>query len=200
MADEPRIVSLGAYGDVDFFSFKGVVETLLGVMRIENPRFEAETANPSYHPGRCARVYAGDTLIGVFGQVHPLVAGRYGVDCDLYTAELMFEALLECQGAEPVYVPLPRFPSITRDIAVVCDCTVTVAQLSDAIYSSGGQYLKKCELFDVYTGTGIPQGKKSVAFSLTMRAEDQTLTDEHAGECVSAILAALEKNCGAVIR
>ena len=201
MADEPKIVSLGAYGpEMNFFRLKGWVEALLNDLAVGKLSFEAETANPSYHPGRCARVYAGGTEIGVLGQIHPEVARNYGVDAELYCAELRFEAMFALKGGIPVYVPLPKFPSVTRDIAVVCDSAIPVGKLTDCILANGGQYLKGCDIFDVYTGHHIAQGKKSVAFSLTMRSDDQTLTDDHAEETVKAVLAALEKEYGAVMR
>lgn len=201
MADEPKIVSLGAYGpEMNFFRLKGWVEALLNDLNVGKLTFEAEPANPSYHPGRCAKVYAGGTEIGVLGQIHPEVAANYGVDAELYCAELRFEAMFALKGGIPVYVPLPKFPSVTRDIAVVCDSDIPVGKLSDCILANGGQYLKGCDIFDVYTGHHIAQGKKSVAFSLTMRSDDQTLTDDHAEETVKAVLAALEKNFGAVMR
>ena len=200
-ADEPKIVSLGAYGaDVDFFTVKGWVETLISDLGAAKPRFAAEKENASYHPGRCAKVYVGDTCIGVFGQIHPAVAANYGVDAEFYCAELSFDALCAVKGADPEYVPLPKFPSVTRDIAVVCDQSIPVGDLSDCILASGGQYLKDCTLFDVYTGHHIIEGKKSVAFSLTMRSDDQTLTVEHADETVKAVLKALEEKFGAFIR
>ena len=201
MADEPKIVSLGAYGPkMDFFVLKGWVEALLRDLGAEKLRFTAEKSNPSYHPGRCARVYAGDTEIGVLGQIHPLVAANYGVDAELYCAELSFDALDKVKGGLPVYKPLPRFPSVTRDIAVVCDAGIPVGELMECILASGGEYLKGCALFDVYTGHHIAEGKKSVAFSLTMRSDDQTLTDDHAEETVSAVLRALKEKFNAVMR
>lgn len=201
MADEPKIVSLGAYGpEMNFFRLKGWVEALLEDLKVGKLRFEAEKENPSYHPGRCAKVYVGETYVGVLGQIHPAVAENYGVDVELYCAELSFETMFELMGGTPVYVPLPKFPSVTRDIAVVCDSDIPVGRLLDCILENGGEYLKDCSVFDVYTGHHIAQGKKSVAFSLTMRSDDQTLTDEHAGDTVKAVLSALEKNYGAVIR
>ena len=201
MADEPKIVSIGAYGpEMNFFKLKGWVEALLEEMKLGKLRFEAEKENPSYHPGRCAKVYAGDSYVGVLGQIHPAVAENYGVDTELYCAELSFEAIFALQGGTPVYTPLPKFPSVSRDIAVVCDRDIPVGRLLDCIMENGGEYLKDCSVFDVYTGSHIAPGKKSVAFSLTMRSDDQTLTDEHAGDTVKAVLSALEKNYGAVIR
>ena len=201
MADEPKIVSIGAYGpDMNFFRLKGWVEALLEDLKVGKLRFEAEKENPSYHPGRCAKVYVGETCVGVLGQIHPAVAESYGVDAELYCAELSFETMFSLRGGTPVYVPLPKFPSVTRDIAVVCDSDIPVGKLMDCIMENGGEYLKDCSVFDVYTGHHIAQGKKSVAFSLVMRSDDQTLTDEHAGDTVKAVLSALEKNYGAVIR
>ena len=201
LADEPKIVSMGAYGaGVNFFTVKGWVESLLKELRTPKAEFVAEKENASYHPGRCAKVYAGGTYIGIFGQIHPEVAKNYGVDAELYCAELSFDALYSVRGGTPVYEPLPKFPAVTRDIAVVCDKAITVARLIDCIMSAGGQYLKNCELFDIYTGSHIAPGKKSVAFSLTLRADDQTLTDEHAEETMKSVLDALERELGASMR
>ncbi len=201
LADEPKIVSIGAYGpELNFFVLKGWVEELAESLDISPLRFEAERNNPSYHPGRCAKVYAGERCLGVLGQIHPAVAENYGVDAELYCAELLFEALLELRGGVPVYSPLPRFPSITRDISVVCGREIPVGELKDCILRSGGATLADCSLFDVYTGHHVAAGQKSVAFSLTMRSEDQTLTDEHAEETVKKVLKALETRFGAVMR
>ena len=200
MADEPKLLCLGGYGGMDFFQLKGAVERILTGLRITDVTFEAEHDNPSYHPGRCAKVYAGGRLLGVLGQIHPLVAANYGVDTELYTAELQLGEMLTGRGATPVYTPLPRFPAVTRDIAIVCSADIPVAQLSQCILAAGGQYLKGCELFDVYTGAPIPAGYKSVAFSLTLRADDQTLTDDHAEETMRSVLNALEQTFHATIR
>ena len=201
MADEPKVLSLGAYGpDMDFFTLKGTVELVLEGLRITGVRYEAETANPSYHPGRCAKVYCGSRLLGVLGQVHPHVAANYGVDCELYAAELRFDALYESIGPEPIYQPLPKFPAVTRDIAVVCDQAVTVGVLEDCIRRGAKGLLKEVSLFDIYTGTGIPEGKKSVAFNLTLRADDRNLTAEEADADVKNILELLKTELGAVLR
>ena len=201
LADEPKYLSLGAYGDgVDFFSFKGSVETLLQELRITNVKFEACTDNASYHPGRCACVYAGETLLGVFGQIHPLVAANYGVDSEIYTAELSFEAMYEMRGGIPVYQPLPKFPAVTRDIAVVCDEAVTVGALEESIRRGAKGLLKEVSLFDIYRGPGVADGKKSVAFNLVLRADDRSLTGDEADEDVQSILASLESDHGAVLR
>ena len=201
LADEPKVLTLGAYGGgMDFFALKGAVEAVLKQLRIENVRFLADTENPSYHPGRCAKVYCGDRLLGTLGQVHPHVAGNYGVDTELYAAELRFDALYESKGAQPVYQPLPKFPAVTRDIAVVCDKAVTVGELEDAIRKGAKGLLKDVALFDIYTGVGIAPGKKSVAFNLTLRSDDRSLTAEEADADVKSILESLKAECGAELR
>ena len=201
LADEPKLLSLGAYGDnMDFFTLKGGVEAILKACRIENVRFEACADNASYHPGRCARVYAGEVELGVFGQIHPLVAANYGVDAEIYAAELRFDALYSVRGGIPVYQPLPKFPAVTRDIAVVCAESVTVGALEECIRRGAKGLLKKVELFDIYRGVGVAPGQKSVAFSLTLRADDRSLTGEEADGDVKSILALLESELGAKLR
>lgn len=201
LADEPKYLSLGAYGDgVDFFSFKGSIETLLHELRITDVKYVACTDNDSYHPGRCAKVYAGETYLGVFGQIHPLVAANYGMDTEVYTAELSFDAMYEKRGDIPVYQPLPKFPAVTRDIAVVCDEAVTVGALEESIRRGAKGLLKDVSLFDIYRGPGVAGGKKSVAFNLVLRADDRSLTGEEADEDVQSILAALKADHNAVLR
>ena len=201
LADEPKYLSLGAYGDgVDFFSFKGSIETLLHELRITDVKYVACTDNDSYHPGRCAKVYAGETYLGVFGQIHPLVAANYGMDTEVYTAELSFDAMYEKRGDIPVYQPLPKFPAVTRDIAVVCDEAVTVGALEESIRRGAKGLLKDASLFDIYRGPGVAIGKKSVAFNLVLRADDRSLTGEEADEDVQSILAALKADHNAVLR
>jgi phenylalanyl-tRNA synthetase beta chain len=201
LADEPKTVSLGAYGEkMSFFVLKGWVEELLESLGIGKARFVREIGDPSYHPGRCATLWVGDTCVGTLGQIHPRVMRNYSVDAEFYCAQLSFEALFRLQGGTPVFKPLPRFPAVTRDIAVVCDQRIPVGEMEDVILESGGEHLIACAVFDVYTGRHIAEGKKSVAFSLTMRAEDQTLTDEHAESIVGAVLAALKEKFGAEMR
>ncbi len=200
LAIESKYLTLGAYGGMDFFTLKGVVEAILKELRCDNISFVAVTENPSYHPGRCAAVWAGGQVLGVLGQVHPLAAKNYGVDTEIYAAELSLAALMDAKGADPVYTPLPKFPAVTRDIAVVCDLAVTVGALEDCIARGAKGLLKEVTLFDIYTGAPIPEGKKSVAFNLTLRADDRSLTAEEADADVSAILALLEQELGATLR
>ena len=167
---------------------------------MEKVSFRAVSDNPSYHPGRCAQVMSGETVVGVFGQVHPLTAQNYGVDAEFYCAELSFEALLEARGADPEYVALPKFPNLTRDIAVVCDEAVTVGALEEVIRKGAKGLLKDVALFDIYRGPGVEPGKKSVAFNLVLRADDRSLTAEEADEDVKSILDSLSRELGATLR
>ena len=201
LADERKLLSMGAYGsDMDFFAMKGAIEAVMDSIRAENVTYEAVNDNPSYHPGRCAKVLADGKEIGVFGQIHPLAAENYGVDAELYCAELSFDALMEARGAAAEYVPLPKFPAVTRDIAVVCDEAVTVGALEEAIRKGAKGLLKEVKLFDIYRGKGVDEGKKSVAFNLVLRADDRSLTSEEADADVKCILETLEQECGAVLR
>ena len=198
---EDMILTLGTYGASEtFFTLKGEVEAILRALNAQARSYTAVTDNPSYHPGRCAKLTVGGVDVGVFGQVHPLVAANYGIDSEVYCAELNFTTLLTLLAPENVYHPLPRFPAVERDIAVVCDEGLTVAEVEACIQSAGGKLLRKVKLFDVYRGKGIPQGKKSLAFALELRAEDRTLTDSDSESVMTAILEKLESALGAVLR
>ena len=201
LPDEPKHLVLGTYGEhEDFFKMKGEIEAFLRGMNVPEARYTAEKHDPTFHPGRCARVSVGGVDLGCFGQIHPLVARSYGIDGEIFAAELNFTALLSLQLPEKTYTPLPKYPAVTRDIAVVCDEAVTVAALSDCIRAAGGKLLRSVELFDIYRGKGIASGSKSAAFRLTLRADDRTLTDADSDGVVSAVLAALGKALNAKLR
>ncbi len=201
LAWEPKVLTMGAYGeDMDFFAMKGAVEALLRDIRAEDVSFVPCDDDPSYHPGRCAGIYAGDRRLGVMGQIHPAVAQNYGVDGQLYCAELSMEALEDCQGPDPVYTPLPKFPAVSRDIAVVCKAEITVGALEACIRKAGGKLLREVALFDIYQGKGVAEGCKSVAFSLTLRADDRNIVAAEADQEIQDILEALDRDLGAKLR
>ena len=200
LPQEEKILTLGSYGRLSFFQFKGVVEAICRQLNIKNVSFTADTENPSYHPGRCAKVFAGDTLLGVFGTVHPIVAKKYGFSADVLAAELRMEALAACADPVKLYQPLPKFPASTRDIAVLVDDSVPAAAMQQAIEEAVGAILENTRLFDVYKGKGIPEGKKSVAYSMSLRAADRTLKDEECDQAMQQAITALEKEFGAVLR
>ena len=156
--------------------------------------------NPSYHPGRCAKVTINGVDLGYIGQIHPLVAENYGMDGEVYCAEVNLSAMFDLQLPEATYVPLPKYPSVTRDLAVVCDEVLTVAEVENTITAAAGKLLRSVRLFDIYRGVGIPEGKKSLAFSLELRADDRTLTDADSEAVMSKVLAAVAGKLDAQLR
>ena len=201
MADEPKHLSLGVYGpEESFFTLKGAVETILDSIRAEDATYVAEKSDPSYHPGRCAKVYVNGQEVGTLGQIHPLVAANYGVDAELYYADLKFDALFASRGADPEYQPLPKFPAVTRDIAVLVDKAVTVGAMESSIQAAAKGLLKDVTLFDIYEGAKLPTGKKSVAFNLVLRADDRSLTAQEADDEVNLVLERLKKDFDAMLR
>ncbi len=167
---------------------------------MKKARYTAEKNNPSYHPGRCASISIDGVEIGVMGQVHPLVARNYGIDSEVYCAELSFTKMLGLRLPEPTFAPLPKYPAVSRDLALICDEALTVAQVEDVISASAGKLLRKIQLFDIYRGVGVPEGKKSMAFSLELRADDRTLTDSDSEKVVSNVLSALKEKLNATLR
>jgi len=198
---EPKMLMLGAYGGgVTFFSMKGQLEAILSGLRLPKASFTAVKDNPSFHPGRCAAISMNGEHLGYMGQVHPLVAKNYGLDTEVYCVELDFSKAFTMMLPEPTFAPLPKYPAVTRDLSLLCDESVTIAELSDCITVAGGKLLRRVDLFDIYRGKGVAEGKKSVAFSLVLRADDRTLTDADSEGVTSKVLAALEAKLGAVLR
>lgn len=201
LCDEKQFISLGGYGgDLDFFQFKGAVETIFDSFHIQGVKYTAARRNPSYHPGRCAVLSIDSTVVGVMGQIHPLVCKNYDVEQPMFAAEIDFDALLRARPTAVRYRPLPKFPAVERDIAVVCDRGIPVSDLEDCIRRGGHGLIQEIQLFDIYTGKPIPEDKKSVAFALKLRHEDHTLTDAEADSDVKAVLALLQEELGAVLR
>ena len=198
---EPKMLLLGSYGaNETFFSMKGELDAVLCGLRCPAASYCAVQDNPSYHPGRCAKVTISGIDVGYIGQIHPLTAKNYGMDCEVYCAEIDFTELFKLQLPEATYTPLPKYPAVTRDLSFVCDESITVAQAEAVITGAAGKLLRKVTLFDIYRGTGIEPGKKSLAFSLELRADDRTLTDTDSEETVSKILNALDNELGASLR
>ena len=198
---EPKMLVLGTYGaNENFFTVKGELEAILNGLNLPKASYTAVKDNPSYHPGRCAKVSINGVDLGYIGQIHPLVAENYGMDGEVYCAEVNLSAMFDLQLPEATYVPLPKYPSVTRDLAVVCDEVLTVAEVENTITSAAGKLLRSVRLFDIYRGVGIPEGKKSLAFSLELRADDRTLTDADSEGVVNKVLAALKEKLDAVLR
>lgn len=198
---ESNVLTLGMYGDVDFYTMKGVIEGALALGRIKGVTYEAVTDNATFHPGRCARLVAADgEMLGIFGQLHPLTAQNYGFTAPVYAAELDFDAIFEHIDGVIEYKPLPKFPASTRDFSFVCDEELEVGKLSALIARAGGKLVEDVALFDIYRGTQLGEGKKSVSFRVTLRASDRTLTVEEADKVSSKILSSLEHQLGLTLR
>ena len=199
-------LTIGLYGEgEDFFTLKGMVEALLDRIGIEGVIYTPESEYGVYHPGRCARISvkteAGEEIeLGIMGEVHPDVAENFAIGTRAYCAELFFNVLVELSGREIQYHQPPKYPSITRDIALVVDEDVTVGQMEDVIHEAADELLRDVKLFDIYRGAQVGEGKKSVAFSLTYRHDDRTLTDEEADREHALIADALRDKVGAKIR
>ena len=198
---ESNVLTLGMYGNVDFYTMKGVIEGALALGRIKGVTYEAVSDNATFHPGRCARLVAADgEFLGIFGQLHPLTAQNYGFNTPVYAAELDFDAIFEhCDGLIE-YKPLPKFPASTRDFSFVCDEELEVGKLSALIARAGGKLVEDVKLFDIYRGVQLGEGKKSVSFRVTLRAADRTLTVEEADKVSSKILSSLEHQLGLTLR
>ena len=201
LPEEPKMLVLGTYGAGEtFFTLKGELEAVLAGLRVNKPAYTAVKDNPSYHPGRCAMVSIGGVELGYMGQVHPLVAKNYGIDTEVYCAEISLTKLFALQQPEATYTPLPKYPTVTRDLALLCDEAVTVADAENVITAAAGKLLRSIRLFDIYRGTGVPEGKKSMAFTLELRADDRTLTDADSEQVISKVLAALSEKLSASLR
>ncbi len=201
LSDERTMLVLGAYGQKEsFFTLKGCVEALFNTLRVGGVEYTAVTDNASFHPGRCAEVSCGGKVLGMIGQIHPKVQDNYGIDLPVFAAELDLGVLLEVRQPDATYKPLSRFPSVYRDLAIVCDCEIPVAVIEKHIMTAGGALLRNVSLFDVYTGSPIPEGKKSAAFSLEFCSEEQSLTDADIAPRMENILKQLQTAINAQIR
>lgn len=198
---EPKQVIIGMYGKYDFYDIKGIIEELFEKNGIVGYMVKAKSDNPTFHPGRCAEVYSSDgTYLGIFGELHPTVTENYSFGKRVYIAELDFEAMFDKHVKEAHYKPLPKFPALTRDFSFVCDEDIEVGTIQKVIEKSAGPILESVKLFDVYRGIQVGEGKKSVSFTVSLRASDKTLNDTEADNAVKKILKAIERDLGITLR
>ncbi|HAA25639.1 MAG TPA: phenylalanine--tRNA ligase subunit beta [Ruminiclostridium sp.] len=200
LPDEKKILTIGMYGNTDFYDIKGIVEQLILRMNIQNAEFIAERNNPVFHPGKTARVVIGDETAGYVGEIHPDVADNFECPYDTYIAVLEIKTLVENADMVRDYKPLPRYPAVSRDIAVLINDDVTVSDIEKALKRKGGEYLEEIRLFDVYKGEQVPEGKKSVAYTLVFRSLERTLVDDEVNRAVEDMLNELKTEFGAVLR
>ncbi len=200
LPDERKTVAIGMYGGGDFYTLKGAVENIFDTLGVKKAKFVSNKENPTFHPGRCADIYCGDKKLGVMGQAHPSVAANYKIGGEVYLAELDFATMFECADGKKTYKALPKFPATTRDIAMVVDEEVCVGDIAEIFEGEMGGILESYALFDIYRGAQLGENKKSVAYSLSFRASDRTLTDDEVNAVMEKILTGLKNKVGADLR
>lgn len=197
---EKNVLTIGMYGECDYLDLKGAVENIVDGLGIKNPKYERESENLSYHPGKTAKLVIGRTVAGVLGEVHPNVSENYLVDEPCFVAQLDLDVLYESANTEKKYRALPKFPAVTRDIALLVEDDILVQEIEETIKKAGGNLVEKVELFDIYKGKQIPEGKKSIAYAIAYRDENKTLTDKDVNKVHDKILRSLEYKLGAILR
>ena len=197
---EKKMLTIGMYGNVDFYDLKETVEILFERLGIEDVEYLPEKNNSTFHPNRTAKIIKDNQQLGILGEVHMDVMENYDVDIRVYIADLDFDIIVEKANLKKTYKPLPKYPAIDRDIAVVVDEDILVGDLEKAILQEGKGLIEKIQLFDVYTGEQVPEGKKSVAFSIIFRSLDRTLVDDEVNEIQQNIVKTLEEKYDAKLR
>ena len=201
LPDERRRVVIGFFRDGDFYTLKGMCDALLKAAGIDDAAYVAESNDAAFHPGRCAKIVFSDgEVLGVFGEIHPAVQENYAIDAPVYIADLDFATLFAHSKRDKAFRPLPKFPAVTRDFAFVCDDELEVGKIEAIMKLAGGKTVESVKLFDVYRGKQLGEGKKSVAYSVSLRAADHTLTDEEADKTAKKILTLLERELGITLR
>lgn len=198
LPDEPQKLTLGMYGgNADFYTMKGMVEQILETLGINDAEYvrasDCEVFDEKYalHPGRSAVILKDGVHLGIMGEIHPEVQNTYKLGTKTYAAKLNIDELMSAASGRITYKPLPKFPATTRDLSLICDDEIPVAELEKAIKGAVGKILEKVTLFDVYRGKQIEDGKKSVSYSISMRSHEGTLTDEQADGAMKRVLKAL---------
>ena len=200
LPNEELEIVLGMFGGCDFYDLKGIVCALLDGMNVAKYRFSPVTDNKTFHPGRAAELIIGGKAAGVIGQIHPAVCDNYSISGEIYVAQVSFEAILAAAADEKQYKPLPKYPAVVRDLAILVDEDVLAADIEEIIKKKAKNLFAGLVLFDVYQGKQVPEGKKSMAYTLTLQSEEKTLADEDTTKTVNEILEALKSKLGAELR
>lgn len=194
LPDEQMKLTLGMYGDGDFFNLKGVIEELTEKLGFaKEVTYEPTTEHPFLHPGRQANILKGKLSLGYMGQLHPDAADNYNIKTEVYVAVLNMDVITMLSSFDRKYEGIAKFPAITRDLSLVVDKDIFVGQIEKIIKKNGGKILESYKLFDVYEGEQVAAGKKSVAYSLVFRDKAKTLSDAEVNSAVEKILAELGK-------
>lgn len=201
LPEEKAKLTIGMYGKMDFYDLKGIIEHLFDVLGMKKKvEFSPSKAICWMHPGRTASITVADQEIGYLGELHPAIASNYEIGTRVYIAVLDMAELVKEANLVSVYQALPKFPAVTRDISMLIKEEVIVKDIENIIRKKGGKLLEDIVLFDVYQGTQIEKGYKSVSYSITFRAADHTLVEEEVSAVMNKILKTLEAELGAVLR
>ncbi len=200
LPEEKTSLVMAFYDNGDFYDLKGMTDEIMRQSGIKKYEYSSQTDDPTFHTGRCAVIKDENNVYATLGQIHPTVLKNYSIDIPVYLAVLDIDALFANSDSAKEYKPLPKFPAITRDLAFVCDNSIEIGQLEKCIAKYAGNKLVEVTLFDIYTGARLGEGKKSVAFSLTLRDDNKTLTDEDASKITAKVIRGMEFDYGAVLR
>lgn len=197
---ETKLLTLGLVGDYDFYYTKDIVLNLLDKYGVNEIEFEKNDQNSIYHPGRCAHIIVDGQDIGTIGEIHPLVLENFDIGKRVYAAELNIDLLITKKADQIRYQTVSKYPMVERDIALVVDKAVESQKIIDVIKDNGGQLLKSVQLFDIYTGSQIEEGKKSLAYKIGFQSDERTLKDKEVKAAFENILAALSDAFGVNLR
>ena len=200
LPEHKNLLAMGVYGDTDFYAFKGEIEDMLREFKITNYEFEPVKDLAYMHPGRTAALVIGGKEVGILGQLHPAVAENYECPENTFVAEIEIKAIVDNAVDIPKQKELPKYPAVTRDIAVVLSKDIPAGHVERLIRQRGGKMLEKCELFDCYEGVQVGIGKKSLAYALSFRNMEKTMTDDEVNKIMKKILNGLETEFGAELR
>ncbi len=200
LPDENKKLSLGLYGEADFYELKDIVENALSRLGIRNLQYERLETNPTFHPGRTAKLFYKGDCLGIIGEIHPMVMENYDIKARVYIAELDFGKIVEYTNLDIKYNPLPKYPPMTRDIALVVKEEVMVGDIEKIILKHGSGIIENVKLFDIYRGNQVQEGLKSVAYSIIYRSHERTLVDDEVNKIQDRIVKDLEQSLDAKLR
>ena len=200
LPEEENILTIAMYGNCDFYDIKGYVENVLKECNVKRYEIRKEESKLSYHPGRAANICVGKDTIITFGEIHPIVQENYGIGEKVYLAEIHTDKILKYAAKEKKYTPIPKYPAVERDIAIIVGEEVEVGEIERVISKKCRKVLEELKLFDVYRSGKLGENKKSVAYAIKFRAEDRTLTEDEINTYMATIINDLEKELKANLR
>lgn len=199
LPEEKNVLTVGMYGGDLFYNLKGIVEVIVEEFLLQNISYR-RSEKEFFHPGKSADIMLGKKVLGSFGEIHPRVLSNYNMDIPCYILEMDMDLLFEEANIERKYSEIPKYPSVTRDVAVLIDDAILVQDIESIFKKQGGALLESYKLFDVYKGSQLPQGKKSIAYNLVYRNKEKTLTDKEVEKVHDKIVRTLEHVLGATLR